>query len=162
NARGQGIDHDRRAAADVPRRRGSPPDVRAVAAVRALRRRVPRAADDGGEEAQARPEVGARGVPGARPRRPDRRAGRGGQAEGPLDQGMGLAGGVTPRTSLPFPPWTRKIIVGLNVESPFVSKPKLPMYPLRTRAERRWALTEARVPSEAAIASSSTAAACAA
>ena len=75
---------------------------------------------------------------------------------------MRLGGGVTTRSSFAFPRSIRKIIVGLKVGSPFRSKLKLPMIPLRTRAESRCALTDLRVPSEAAIASSSTAAACAA
>ena len=78
------------------------------------------------------------------------------------DQGMRLVEGVMTRSSLPVPSSIRKIIVGLKLGSPFRSKLKLPMIPLRTRAESRCALTELRVPSEAAIASSSTAVACAA
>ncbi len=72
------LDDDRRAAAPLPRRRGGAAHVTARLAVRALRRRLPRAADDGGE---APPELAARrarGIPRARaPRRAQRRAGRG-------------------------------------------------------------------------------------
>ena len=46
-----GLDDDRRAPAQYPGRRGGAADVAAQLAVRALRRRVPRAADDGGEAA---------------------------------------------------------------------------------------------------------------
>src|SRR6476469_761547 len=64
-ARDQGIDDDRRAAADVPGRRGRAAHVDAVAALRALRRGVPRAVDDGGEAASPRPARRARGLPRA-------------------------------------------------------------------------------------------------
>src|SRR5215207_966325 len=71
------LDHDRRAAADVPRRRGRWPPRGARNAVRPLRRRLPRAAHPGRETAQARPAGRAGDVPGACGRRsdpgPDRR-----------------------------------------------------------------------------------------
>ena len=77
----QGLDDDRRAPAHVPGRRGGAAPLAAPDAVRALRRCLPRAADDGGEASSARPARGAsrrsarsraaaRARPGSRPRSP--------------------------------------------------------------------------------------------
>ena len=55
-----------------PEGRGRAAPLAAADAVRALRRRVPRAADDGGEAPSSRPPGGHRGVPRARGRRPRR------------------------------------------------------------------------------------------
>ena len=59
-----------------PDGRAATADVAALLAVRPLRRRRPRAADDGGAAARPRPAGGADRVPGARARRADRRGGR--------------------------------------------------------------------------------------
>src|SRR4029077_19448099 len=60
------IDDDRRSASALSGRRGREAHVLAELGVRALRRSVPRAADDGGEATRVRPTRGARRVSRAR------------------------------------------------------------------------------------------------
>ena len=66
----QRLDDDRRAAADVPRRGGDAAALAAHDAVRALRRGLPRAADDGREAPSARSAIGHRCLSRTRRRRP--------------------------------------------------------------------------------------------
>src|SRR5262245_34283599 len=69
-----GLDDDRRAPAPVSGRGGSETARAAADAVRALRWRIPRAADDGGETASPRSAGGDRRLPRAGRRSPERRA----------------------------------------------------------------------------------------
>ena len=53
-------------------------------------------------------------------------------------------------------PWTRTIVTGLSVMSPLRSKPNDPSSPSLTRVRKSSCTTDALVPSDRAIASSST------
>src|SRR5205807_2337844 len=70
-----------------------------------------------------------------------------------------LAGGVIARAGTPCPCSTRMIVTEPAVVSPVGVIAKLPMIPLRTRVANSARVTDARVPSERAIASSRTSAA---
>ncbi len=100
------VDHHRRGASAVPRRGSRQAHVSSCVALRALRRRLSRAADAGGEAPRERPAGGPRRVPGARGGVADGRARRRGTAKGspltttarplvgqavPADRGRGAA-----------------------------------------------------------------------
>ncbi len=89
-------------------------------------------------------------------------------ARRPRDAGDGR---TTRTTGAPSMLWTRlsepprrtcTIVIGLSEMSPLASNPKLPRRPFSTRVRNSSSTTERRVPSERAMASSRTSAACAA
>ena len=67
-----------------------------------------------------------------------------------------LSGGVITERTRGFPRSMRYIVTPPAVVLPFASSSKLPRMPSLTRVRNRFLVTDARVPSEAAIASSST------